>query len=101
MKNKRKYSQEQKLMNNCPNCGQEVNCKFVESVIDEIVADTQTQTAKEIVWIAIDLVDRYHVSTSYKEYKYTGILNIIQFKQVLEDRIEELRRIKRKRVIIN
>ena len=25
------------LMNSCPNCGQEVNRKFVENIIDEIV----------------------------------------------------------------
>jgi len=64
MKNKRKYSQEQKLMDNCPNCGQEVNCKFVESVIDEIVADVREEN--------IDLTTEILQVKSFKEGHQVG-----------------------------
>ena len=46
-------------MNNCPNCGQEVNCKFVESVIDEIVADVREEN--------IDLTTEILQVKSFKE----------------------------------
>lgn len=48
---KRRFPQEMLLMNDCPNCGQECNTKFVENVIDEIVSLEAEQEKARIVEI--------------------------------------------------
>jgi predicted nucleic acid-binding Zn-ribbon protein len=43
---KRKYPEEMLLMNGCANCGQEVNTKFVEDVIDRIAKQAREEGFK-------------------------------------------------------
>lgn len=52
---KRKYPQEMLLMGGCPNCGQEINRKFVEDVIDEIIDLALAEERKKI----IEMIDKF------------------------------------------
>ena len=71
---KRDYPEEMKLMNNCPNCGQEVNIEFVERVIDDIVKQARQQERERI----IEEIENYYKDTPIKDIPdYTAFYKAI------------------------
>lgn len=84
---KRKYPQEMLLMSSCPNCGQEVNQKFVEDTIDEILQQVLTEQKmkfKEMV------ENKRRMESDYDDEDKRNRRDVRPYNEALDETLSEL-----------